>query len=66
MYYDLVYAIKYDIVTSALLCSAAIFCSACSSSGLAVSLPSLCCPGPALADMLAHYYSFPKIGGLPG
>ncbi len=41
-------------MTSASLCSAAILCSAGgSSSVLASSLPSLCCPDPALADTLA-------------
>ncbi len=51
MSYILWYDIIYNIMTSALLCSKATTSSPCCSSGLA-SLPSLCCPGPALADTL--------------
>jgi hypothetical protein len=39
-------------MTSTLMSSAATLGSAGRSSGLAASLPSLCCPGPALADTL--------------
>ncbi len=35
------------------MCSASTLSSSGRSSGRAVSLPSLCCPGPALADALA-------------
>jgi hypothetical protein len=49
------YDIRNDIMTSTLMSSAATLGSAGRSSGLAASLPSLCCPGPALrlADTLA-------------
>ena len=40
-------------MTSTLMRSAVTLGSAGRSSGLAASLPSLCCPGPALADALA-------------
>jgi hypothetical protein len=40
-------------MTSDSLCSATILCSTCCSSSLAVLLPSLCCPAPALANTLA-------------
>ncbi len=39
-------------MTSTLMRSAATRCSAGRNCGLAASLPSLCCPGPALADTL--------------
>ncbi len=47
------YDIRYDIMTSTLMLSATTLGSAGSSRCLATSLPSLCCPGPALADALA-------------
>jgi hypothetical protein len=55
-------------MTSALLCSSVTtVCSACHSSGLPVSLPtSLCCPGPAFADMLAPDALNLCDGHLPG
>jgi hypothetical protein len=53
--YDSKYGIRYDIITSALLRSAATLGRAGHGSGLAVLLPSLCCLGPARADTLAPY-----------
>ncbi len=53
LWYDIECDIRYDIMTSVSLCSAATLGSAGSSSCLTVSLPSLSCPGPALADTLA-------------
>ncbi len=47
------YDIRYDIMTSTLMRSAVTLGSPGRSSGLAVSLPSLCCPGPALTDAFA-------------
>ncbi len=58
IWYDIECDIRYDIqvMTSASLRPAATLCSARadhSSNGLAVSLPSLSCPDPALTDTLA-------------
>jgi hypothetical protein len=47
------YDIRHVIMTSGSLHSAATLSSPSSSIGFAVSPPSLCCPGSALADMLA-------------
>ncbi len=53
LWYDIKFDIRYDIMTSVSLRSAATLGSAGRSSGLAASLPSLSCPGPALAGTLA-------------